>query len=128
MNLIKVKEALDCLQNINLTYTCGRGRCMTYGIALTNGKTQVYDTIANSIGIAIDILNKVSNGDIVEVIRCDRCLYFEKNCFVKNEIQRRFWHTDNEIIFADGYCKLYKCQRTKNDFCSKARLKKEAIS
>ena len=117
MNLIKVKEALDCLQNINLTYTCGRG----------NGKTQVYDTMANSIGVAIDILNKVSNDDMEEVIRCDRCLYFETNCFVKHEIQRYFWHTDNEIIFADGYCKLHNDQRTNNDFCSKARLKKEAI-
>lgn len=118
MNLIKVKEALDCLQHINLTQTCGR----------RNGKTQFYDTMANSIGVAIDILNKVSNGDMDEVIRCDRCLYFEENGSVKHEIQRCFWHTDNEIIFTDGYCKLHKDQRTNNDFCSKARLKKEAIS
>ena len=117
MNLIKVIEALDCLQNINLTYTRGRG----------NGKTQIYDTMANSIHVAIDILNKVSNGDMVEVIRCDRCLYFEENSSAKNEIQRRFWHTDNEIIFADGYCKLHKDQRIKNDFCSKAKIKKEAL-
>ena len=116
MNLIKVKEALDCLQHINLTQTSGR----------RNGKTQFYDTLANPIKLAIDILNKVSNGDMDEVIRCDRCLYFETNGFAKHEIQRCFWNTDNEIIFADGYCKLYKDQRTKNDFCSKARLKKEA--
>ena len=117
MNLIKVKEALDCLQHINLTQTLGR----------RNGKTQFYDTMTNSIGVAIDILNKVSNGDMEEVIRCDRCLYFETNCFVKHEIRRCFWHTDNEIIFADGYCKLHNDQRTNNDFCSKAKIKKEAI-
>ena len=115
MDLIKIKEALDCLQNINLTPPH------------ENGKTQVYDTIVNSIDVAVDILNKVTNGNMDEITRCDRCLYFEEGDFAKNEIQMCFWPTDSEIVFADGYCKLHKGKRSKTDFCSNARIKKEAI-
>ena len=87
----KLKEKLDSfilMDETPMNYNCGYDDCLT----------AVQDTLAD-----------IPTADVVEVVRCKDCKYFEVYYPIKEK--------DKEPIKAH-YCKLYNSDRKQIDFCS----------
>lgn len=78
------------------------------GIGRANPDVFIREEYANGWNLAIEIIENAPTADVVEVVRCKDCFFYQKD----KELAKA------NYLDPEKYCALLICEIDKNGFCS----------